>query len=609
VLPQEESVHGLTITFELQSSEPPSAFLDESSNMNFRLRAHGISIELNKSECRYVFKNDILAIWQGESGCAPPIMRNISSISEVLDLTHMEVRGLFIILNTRTKEIKIKNDLFGSFPLYYSHPNEEKLIISSLSTNIARTTPDHFAFDSLGVYQFLCGAYTVGNRTLQKAVHRLPPASIFEGVFNGNETRIKVSRYQNIWKTSNEVRLNNCIVEQLAEAFKQEGRALHDCLLMFSAGWDSRLIAASLWSAGTLLSAHAYSHGDLKSREISIAQAMSQELNIQHTLTQLDGSEAKEDIIGTSLQVNESAMFPHWALAAKLNRSACNTVTGGIFGGFLGGHYGTTSILPPSKAKRQLFAYLSGIKPYEPKTKEECIDLVSSLLSPHSPGEFWCFSKEFNERLKDENIKTAFMHDIEHQILSYFNEGTTDAERLTERYLVEHKGAQHMNSQLRAVSPYCRYRNPYTNTTVSAIAGALDPRDKIHNKAHQRILMKLDKRLLKYPMAATLLDASKPIWAQELSRGVRKLAEHNRTISVLRERLGRYPNRSLGWNNFEHLRNREFLDIACRDLTNPIWDVENIKATVLKRTDIDMYSFFDMLCKIKTIQYRVNAQN
>lgn len=601
-------MHGITITFDNHSNQSSAPVVDQSDDVVFRLRAHGILVELRKSEAHYVVENDILAIWQGEAGCVPSIINDITRISENFDLAYIEVRGLLIILNIKTKKIKIKNDLFGSFPLYYSHINKEKLVISSLSTNIAGTTSALSDYDSLGIYEFLCGAHTVGDRTLMENVHKLPPASVFESFLNERRIQSRISRYQNLWNTHNEIRLDNDIVEELAEAFRHEGEGLQDCLLMFSAGWDSRLIAASLFSAGTLPSVHAYSHGDIKSREIAIAHAITQELKVPHTLTQLEGSEAEGDIIDTSLRAIENAMFPHWALAAKLNASQHRTVTGGIFGGFIGGHYGATSVLRPAQAKRKLFGYLFGLKPYRPGTKEECINLVTSLLAPRSPEEFWCFSKRFNERLKDENIREAFAHDIESQLSSYFDEGTADTDRLIERYLVEHKGAQYMNSQLRAVLPYCQYRNPYTNTTVSKIAGALDPRDKIHNKVHQRVLMKLDHRLLKYPMAATLLDASRPIWAQELSRGARKLAERNRSLDILRERFGRYPNRSLGWNNFEHLRSHDFLDAICSDLMNPIWDVERIKETILRRTDVDMYSFFDMLCKIRTIEYRIKAK-
>lgn len=599
-------MRGILIKFTVDATSY-SGITDNSNAELLKLRGGGISVEISKQENFYSYKDEKLVVWQGEYGCKPDFGKSALYKIDSFDKENFEPRGLLLIIDFRQQALIIKNDLFGTFPLFYYQPREGGIIVSSLLNRIPHETEDPLDEDPLGIYQFLCGAYTVGSRTLVSAIHRLPPASVLKFDFSIDSARPEVKRYKNVWKSSDEIRLTDDVIEQLSEAFHQESKALNRCLLMFSAGWDSRLILAGLSSAGSMSSAHAYTHGELGSREVAIAKEMAQELQVRHTLTQLDGSETEHDIVDSALKVNEDAMFLHWSLAAKLNQGAIEAVTGGIFGGFIGGHYGIPSVLPGSTAKKQLIKYLLGVRPYQPTTEEECLSLSASFLAPRAPEEFWCFSPRFNERIKDEKVKLNFSNDISNTLSRYFNEGTIDPDRLTERYLVEHRGSQYMNSQLRAVLPYCQYRNPYTNVRVSEIAGALDPRDKVHNKVHQHLVKKLDKRLLKYPMAATLVDASKPIWFQELSRGLRKMAERNKQISAVRERFGRYPNRSLGWNNFEHLRNRQFLDTMCSDLTNPMWDADRIKETVMKRTDVSMYSFFDMVCKIRTIDYRIKG--
>jgi hypothetical protein len=83
---------------------------------------------------------------------------------------------------------------------------------------------------------------------------------------------------------------------------------------------------------------------------------------------------------------------------------------------------------------------------------------------------------------------------------------------------------------------------------------------RAHNKVNKEIIKKLRLELLDLPMAATLVNARRPLLIQEGSRAVRKFVEKNDSMASIYRKLSRYGDRSFGWNNFRNIVNKEWID-------------------------------------------------
>ena len=105
-------------------------------------------------------------------------------------------------------------------------------------------------------------------------------------------------------------------------------------------------------------------------------------------------------------------------------------------------------------------------------------------------------------------------------------------------------------------------------------------------------------------MAATLAKAKRPILIQELSRILRILFE--KTFFKLKKNR---PN--LGWFNYEHLYSGDFFETTIHSLRSDIWSKERMSKTIAsnQKNGIDAGSTMDMVCKIKTIDYYLSADN
>src|SRR5690606_12762088 len=137
--------------------------------------------------------------------------------------------------------------------------------------------------------------------------------------------------------------------------------------------------------------------------------------------------------------------------------------------------------------------------------------------------------------------------------------------------------------------------NPFTNPEILERVSVIPLTEKIHNDLNRRLLKRIAPELLTLPMAATLLPARYPIFAQEMSRVARKGIEML-TAKAARISGGRVASSKLSWVDFEFLRSDNSLHELVDSLRLGIWDKPRMHA-VLAHGPVNIHSTFDMLAK------------
>ncbi|WP_405223878.1 asparagine synthetase B family protein [Lentisalinibacter sediminis] len=525
-----------------------------------------------------------------ESGDAEPLSRMI--------------RGNAVAISKHTGYAWVLSDTLGSFPFFYGDSQDRGFRAYSPIQGDLRWLLDCQP-DFTGVYQFLGGGYTIGRRTVCRGMYQFLPGEshIIEPGRSAVEAVIKV--LPNPWATEKRVHLDSCATKAI-HAVTLEGRRLVGCQVMFSAGWDSRTILAGILANGLEDEVLAYSHGDTSSRELRIADRICRDHGVLSYSRELAELEIDVALLERALEDSGHSLFPHWRLASEFARErGLRSLSGGIFGGVLGGHYGVPSIVQGQRAQlTSLLKYLYGPKPSS-NTGARALDTAFKLLHRPSYIDWWCLDSGVREEIRRQVITDCAV-DTKSELQRLAESGVTNLDSLVEAFQVGHRGRQYMNGQLGICRSVIPIVNPFSNDELVSLACALPLRCKIHNKVNQELLRRMAPSLLRYPMAATLLSAAWPIGMQELSRGGRKVAESVRW-RLYRATGGvsaRHPN--MGWVNFDFLRTGTLLHDIVDSLLADFWDKATMHRTISEHPLTSLHPLYDMLCKIKTIDHRLN---
>lgn len=168
----------------------------------------------------------------------------------------LETDGDFVIyvVNKKTNDSFLINDVLGRLPLYYYLNNESELIVSREIRLMYTLKKNGYIngniFDMHGIAQFLLFSHTVGRRTLLQNISRLEPATLL--IIHDNDSRVEMYNLH-VFNFENKVYANNSIkrnvqslVPLFIEACKNRVDQNAKNLISLSGGLDSRAIAAVL---------------------------------------------------------------------------------------------------------------------------------------------------------------------------------------------------------------------------------------------------------------------------------------------------------------------------------------------------------------------------
>ena len=497
----------------------------------------------------------------------------------------------------------------GCFPLYYLH-QDGKLLFGSLLgplAHVVNATPD-----ATGILEFLLKGYTIAGRTQFEGIRRILPGQSVR--FESGRLRVmETSRlWSNVEDTPVHRRDEIAVVcwENLVRSVRRCVSKAESSAVMMSGGWDSRTLVAALHQYLGPIDLMGYSHGDLQSRELRLAERVCEAVGIDFHAEPLTNDIYQIEALQHSFRRTENIVFPHWHRAGVVLASrGVRRVCAGIFGEVLGGHYGPAML---ASGSHKIAAVGTALLRMPVSSRQ---DMSGELQNAHD------FLRVKRAR-KPWYLKASFWHDhgdilelmnadIETDVCRLEQRGLRTNHRVIEAFIMEHRGAQYISSQLLSCRAHLDIAMPFADRDLLTLASQIPLHAKIHNLLNQSMLRRHAPKLLRFPVAATLLPAGVPVLFQEVSRLIRRLREdlHWRVHFATGRHIA--PPR-LACVNVEFLRHGDALNLMVDDLQGEMWDKEAIrgllKDAASRKWRRPMHGLSDAMLRVYTVDLMLRVQ-
>lgn len=511
-------------------------------------------------------------------------------------------KGNVAIVDRINQTLHLATEWTGAFPLYYTRVNGGLLFSSHLRplSKIVNATPD-----PIGMIQFMKYGFILAGRTFFKEIHRLMPGQAL--VYQKNKDHIKICETSRAWRDyEDEIDfgelVNNTwmtVVQTMQRCFEFS----HQHALMVSGGWDTRLLLSAFLKLNKANNLLCYTHGDLKSREISIAKQIVGDLGIDHHLESFHGDMWDLQALQQAFDRVESVVTPYWNRAGiRLAEAGVDCVCAGVLGEIIGGRHGK-EILLKSEWKKIYYVISHLLRIRSNTTSQNSNDASSfyDFLSLDHIDKPWYVRSEYWKTIP--NMKEdmyAAMEEFVHRLKA---RGVENVDKLIEAYTAEHLGAQNLTAQLLCCRANVNIAIPYGDQELFNLTSRIPLSFKYIHSLVQATLRHNGYNLLRYPNAATLFFNSKvPTHVLEVTRVLRKLSE-NMSWKICRITQGRYKPKSMAWGNLECLRNSKALQNIVDNLTIDMLDKDKIKNVIKSQlsqieTNKSMFSLYNLSVQI-----------
>ena len=500
------------------------------------------------------------------------IKKNYNKLFEIrndeIELTSL-CKGNIAVYDDRKNVMYLGSEISGGFPLYY-YINKNCFIFSSFLKpikNIIDLTIDH-----VGLVEFLRSGYFLAGRTFFREVKRLLPGEILR--YDGNKNELKLIDKSEAWIGNSEEHNIEAIVEKSIEKLNlAKKRCYIDSKvhsILFSAGWDSRLILALMKKDNENVQVKCYFHGDLESRESRIAEKLCKETGVDCLVNALDDSLFDLDFLGNSFKKSENVVFPHFHKAGIiLKEHGVDSASCGVFGEMIGGKYGWR-IMKGSIGRAGFFASkLLGIKRKNKKEDKYAYEEVRNEIELKSLPKPWYLTKTLWNDLP--NIKDEINSDISFELKRLKNRGVITKDQIYEAYISEHRATYHTMAQLLSLRSSIDIINIFCDKEFFIYASKVPMDLKYHNRLTKRLIHNFSPDMLNYPTSAILVSGKRNLFVQEGSRLFRKIYEDTKWKRYYYSKEKKdVPHFS--WPNFEFLRSGGALMELGHDLNCQIFD-------------------------------------
>ena len=510
--------------------------------------------------------------------------------------------GSIICIDRAAGQLTARTDLVGCFPLYLRVLDDRLWIGDRLS----ELKTDHLEPDWTGAIQYLRKAFTVGSRTLFRGVQRIRPGERLEVALAG--LTLNFSDNSDLWVAPEGAATPRARLEEFCVGLRQSCDPGGPIRLMMSGGWDSRLLLAACLSdrAPDIL---LYFHGDTKSREANLVRRIATDLHLPLELAEIQPQMFTPERLADDFAHFESVSFPFWHHVRLGRTQPPRQVMAGIFGEVAGGHYGPPTVL---HGWRKALGSLTWLMVPELGTKGNPHQggLPAALrLYRQTPYPLpWYMDRDaWHAHFAESHL--AVEADIADELKRYERRGLRYPQEFVEAFITEHRGAQVIAAQLHSASSDGGFSAPFAHRAPLQIAAATPFGAKAFNRLSQAAIRVLYPRLLNYPMAATLCNASQRIPLLEASRILRKAGETIRRSRSLRGRNGGDDPVRLSWVRFGHITaTRVFHDVV-DSLSLSIWDKDRMHKTLASVTAEQSHPMTDMLMKITTLDLALKSDS
>lgn len=447
----------------------------------------------------------------------------------------------------------LATDWSGGFPLYYARV-PGGILFCSLLRPIAQTLRTDL--DIVGLRQFLHACYMLSGRTFYKGISRLMPGQIL--TYDPSSNRSTIVETSKAWvglELNSPSELWNRLMAAISSSFDRDCRNA----VMVSGGWDSRTLLAAAKNYLSVENLLAYCHGGKDSFEGKIAQDVSQMLGIKFHYEPLSEELFRPEILKRGFERVETVVFPEWHRAGLLMLTlGVDCVSSGVFGEILGGHYSRTMLCNGAK---KLLAFQMQALGWN-SSMENILDalMIHQLVNP------WTVNPEIWGNI--DALRKTMNGDIECTLNRYIDRGVQSSDQLVEAFIAEHRGSQHINSQMLSCRAYLDVSIPFADREFLLQTSRMPIAAKLHNTLNRRLLHQYCQKILKFPTAAAPVSASMPILIQELARLLRRIGK------------GRTAGHPVGWWDWEFLRDGIILNKIVDDLELAFWNKKAIRERI-----------------------------
>ena len=470
----------------------------------------------------------------------------------------------------------------GAFPLYYSTAAGGLMFCTLLRPLVAAIrTAVPVELDLASFIQYMQRGYTYAERSHYRQVRRLLPGQVLEyqsrdGLFQIRETSELWTTQGNDWPKSTD-EAADLFWHELGSAAKRTAH-VGKCALMLSGGWDSRTLLASHRADECREPLVCYSHGDLDSREMTIARRLCVASGLPGWEEPLTSAAYNQALIDALFSRVESGQHPHWLHAGRLlAEEGTKTVIAGSYGEVMGGHLGRAVM---NRGARKILAVAGDMTGMAAKRDEKRgIDLTAmrQMLFPLGQEKPWYLAEEVWNQVP--KLREELREDVDWELRRLMNRGVSTDGQVLDAFMTEHYISQCCNEQSLSTRASTGVSLPFAAKEILSLATRIPMNMRIQNTLNRLIVKKNAPDLATIPTAATLVRADAPIVLQEASRLVRRHVDNARwRMHSVSKGLLPYPRTS--WWQLEFLRDGVLFNRLLDDLAVDIWDLKEIRGRV-----------------------------
>lgn len=502
-----------------------------------------------------------------------------NSCIDILDLENLanQIAGNVVAFEMDDRKISFVCGSSSCYPLYF-YVDASGIRLSNKLAPLASALRDKL--DEVGVAQYLNAGYVIGKRTFFRNISKLCPGQ--SAVFDMQTLSLTLREFSDVWNEEHSLSINetvyrlSLILHGLAHSLFVDASD-NDVSLMFSGGWDSRLILAAMLATPGAEKLHlsCYENSEIVSDEMELVQKIATRFGLPlHALKALLDP-AEIEYMREIFVCAEVCCFPEWYMAGRVAASrGANTLVSGILGEVIGGHYGPMDISGVGGRLQQAFLPSCDGR----FQKLSCANALS-MIKKRVAVLPWFFTA------KSEDIIESIEADLDGELQRYQSRGITTGARFAEAYYTENRGMQHFSEQAAAARAHLNVSFPFADYALLKLSASTPHHWRYGNRLTRRLVKKIYPALLDYRTAAVLVPTKYPVALQEFSRMVRKSRDEVQTRVHIRSK-GAISSLPRSYRTCEYLRDSKKFDVLLDYLTIPNIDKEGLRKLLRK---IDAY--------------------
>jgi len=495
---------------------------------------------------------------------------------ESLHLTEA-FKGNVVWVDLRSRICRLEAEQTGTFPLYYTLTASGQLLFSSSLKPLAKVI--HASPDLVGISEFVTWHHTFHRRTYFQNVFRLLPGQVL--TYHLDTRRLDIQAPRVTWVGNKKLSADEVDCEVLWHSLKTAVKSRFDSekrhALMMSAGWDSRLLLCAMLEHLGSNKIVAYTYGDMSSHELQVVNQICQSTGVECILEPLNDSLYELGFLERTFNRLENVRYPQWHRASEqLSGIGVQSISAGVYGEVLGGHYGPEIALRGIKKGIHVGGSLIGIP--------ILFNSFERLRHPGKPRTRWFLTKGARADVRD--ASREMNNEVEAVWLDLEQLGVKNREQLIEAFVALTRGSRLINQQILSCRANLEIAVPFIDFDLLKLVSQIPQSVKIHNSMSRKILQRYGASLLRFPTGATLVPASMSIFSQEASRVIRWQRDK------IADKLSGSPRLGLGYWGLDFLRNGRSLRTILDDLRSDIWDrdvIEQSIKNVAEHKEANMY--------------------